>query len=63
MEPQYIPEVDVLIPVVRWLCSEGWTIESLSIAHGQGIDSASSRNRVKGELAKLGIEQKNVRLE
>jgi len=62
MEPQYVPEVDVLIATVRWLHSEGWTIESLSIAHGEGINSLSSKNIVKAELAKLGIEEKNVRL-
>jgi hypothetical protein len=61
MEPQYVPEVDVLIATVRWLHSEGWTIESLSIAHGEGINSLSSKNIVKAELAKLGIEE-NVRL-
>ena len=61
MEPQYVPEVNVLIAVVRWLHSEGWTIESLSIAYGEGIDSVSSKNRAKAGLAKLGIEGKNVR--
>ena len=62
MEPQYVPEVNVLIAVVKWLHSEGWAIESLSIAQGLGIDSGSSKNKVKAELAKLGIEQKNLRL-
>lgn len=61
MEPQYVPEIDVLIAVVRYLHSEGWTIESLSVAHGVGIDSVGSRNRVKIELAKLGIEWNSVR--
>ena len=61
MEPQYVSEVDVLIAIVKWLNSEGWTIESLSVARGQGIDSVGSRNKVKAELTKLGIEEKNVR--
>jgi hypothetical protein len=61
MESQYVPEVDVLIAVVRYLHSEGWTIENLSVAHGAGIDSVSSKNRVKVELAKLGIERNIVR--
>ena len=61
MEPQYVPEVDVLIAVVRWLHSEGWTIESLSIARGVGIDYVSSKNKLKAELIKLGIEERNVR--
>jgi hypothetical protein len=62
MKPQYVPEVDVLIAVVRYLHSESWTIESLSVAHGAGIDSVSSKNRVKVGLAKLGIEWNSVRL-
>ena len=61
MQPQYIPEVNVIIAVVRWLHSEGWTIQSLSIPRGQGIDSVSSKNKVKAELAALGIEEKSVR--
>jgi hypothetical protein len=61
MEPQYVPEVDVLIAVVRWLHSEGWAIEVLSVARGQGIDSTRSKNKVEAELAKLGIEKKNIR--
>jgi len=61
MQPQYIPEVNVIIAVMRWLHSEGWTIQSLSIPRGQGIDSVSSKNRVKAELAALGIEEKSVR--
>jgi hypothetical protein len=61
MESQYVPEVDVLVAVVRYLHSEGWNIESLSIARGQGIDSVGNMNKVKAELAKLGIEEKNVR--
>lgn len=61
MQPQYIPEVNVIIAVVRWLHSEGWTIQSLSIPRGQGIDSVSSKNKVKTELAALGIEEKSVR--
>jgi hypothetical protein len=61
MQPQYVHEADVLIAAVRWLHSEGWIVESLSIAYGQGIYSVSSKNRVKAELAKLGIQEKSVR--
>jgi hypothetical protein len=61
MEPQYVPEVDTLVGVVRWLHSQGWAIESLSIARGQGIDSLGNKNSVKGELAKLGLQEKNTR--
>jgi hypothetical protein len=60
VEPQYVPEVNVLIAVVRWLHSQRWAIESLSIARGQGIDSASNKNRVKSELARLGLQEKKT---
>lgn len=62
MEPQYVPELDVLMAVVQWLHSEGWTIERLSVAHGAGIDSVNGKNRVEAELTKLGIERNSVRL-
>jgi len=62
MEPQYVPELDVLMAVVQWLHSEGWTIERLSVAHGPGIDSVNGKNRVEAELTKLGIELNTVRL-
>ena len=62
MEPQYVPELNVLMAVVQWLHSEGWTIERLSIAHGAGIDSVNAKNRVEAELTRLGIERNSVRL-
>jgi len=61
MQPQYIPEVSVIIAVVKWLHSEGWTIQTLSIPRGQGIDSVKSKNKVKAELDALGIEERSVR--
>ena len=62
MEPQYVPEFDVILAVVRWLNSKGWTIERLSLPHGAGIDYAGNKNRMKLELTKLGIEEGNVSL-
>ncbi len=50
MQPQYVPEVDVLIEAVKWLNSGGWAIETLSIAHGAGIDSVNNRKRVEAEM-------------
>lgn len=62
MEAQYVPELDVLLAVVQWLHSEGWTIERLSVAHGSGIDSVNAKNRVEAELIRLGIERNSIRL-
>ena len=61
MESQYVPEVAVIIAVIKWLHFEGWTVESLSIPSGQKIDSIASKNQVKAQLALLGIEARNVR--
>ena len=57
-----MPEIDVLIAVVKWLHSDGWTIESLSPPSGQKIDSADNKRKLTAALAALGIEEKNVRL-
>jgi len=61
LEAQYVPEIDVLIAVAKWLHSNDWTIESLSIPSGQGIGSASSSSKLRAELAAVGIEDKNIR--
>lgn len=62
MKAQYVPEIDVIIAVAKWLHSNGWTIESLSLPRGQGIDSAGNKNKLTAALATLGIEEKNIRL-
>jgi len=61
MQPQYVQEVDVLIAVVKWLLSEGWLIEHLSIPRGQGIDSVAAMKKVRAELAGLNVKEGSVR--
>lgn len=61
MESQYIPKVDVIIEVLKWLHFEGWMVNSLSIPTGQKIDSIASKNKVEATLTSLGIEGRNVR--
>ncbi len=61
LEAQYVPEIDVLIAVAKWLHSEGWTLESLSVARGQGIDSVVAKNKLVANLTKLGIQQTGIR--
>jgi len=62
LKAQYVPEIDVIIAVAKWLHSNGWTIESLSLPRGQGIDSAGNKNKLTVALDTLGIEEKNIRL-
>lgn len=62
MQPQYIPEFNVQAAVVKWLHSNGWIVESLSLPHGQRIDSVGNKNKLKAELITLGIEEKSIRL-
>lgn len=61
MRAQYIPEIEILVAAVKWLHSSGWTIEHVSIPHGQGIDSISSKAKLQTELALLGIQDGTVR--
>ena len=57
-----MPEIDVLISVVKWLHSDGWAIERLSPPSGQKIDSVGNKKKLTATLAALGIEEKNIRL-
>jgi hypothetical protein len=60
MIPQHIPEVNVLIATTIWLHNEGWSIEKLSTASGTGIDYIDSKNTIKSELLKIGIDAKGI---
>jgi len=60
-EAQYVPEVDVLIGVVKWLHLKGWQIERLSMPHGRGIDSIANRNKLEAELTTAGIVTSNIK--
>ena len=62
MKAQYVPEIDIIIAVVKWLHLDGWIIGSLSLPRGQGIDSVGNKSKLADELIALGIEQKKVRL-
>ena len=53
-------EVNVQIAVVKWHRSNGWTLEKLSVAHGQGIDSNKSMSRIEAQLTALGIPKNTI---
>ena len=61
LQAQYIPEIEIIVAVVKWLHASGWTIEHISIPHGQGIDSISSKANLQMELALLGIQDGTVK--
>jgi len=61
LQAQYVPEIDVIIAIAKWLYANGWTMESFSIPSGQKIDSVNSKTKLRTELAKLGIEDKSIR--
>jgi hypothetical protein len=62
METQIVPEIDILIGTTKWLISKNWHIMTLSIPHGQGINSSSVGNSLKTELSQIGIDIRNIRL-
>lgn len=50
-----IPEVDVLIASCLWLHSQGWRIESISIARGQGINTYKDEQELRARLTEAQI--------
>ena len=61
LQAQYVPEINVLIAVAKWLYSDGWALESLSVPRGQGIDSVAAKNKLIAELTALGIQKTGIR--
>lgn len=55
MQVQYVPEIDVIVAVAKWLHSEGWQIEVISMPSGQGIDRTSNKNKMKLDFIAAGI--------
>lgn len=55
-----IPEIDVLIATAVWLHSQGWRIESVSIARGQGINTQRDKQKLCAKLSAKGISRDSV---
>ncbi|MBI4186002.1 MAG: hypothetical protein HY530_00655 [Chloroflexi bacterium] len=62
MQPQYVTEIDVIIAVAKWLHSNEWTVERLSIPHGSGLVSGSkAKDKLRNDLTAVGIQTDSIR--
>ena len=55
MSSDTVPEIEVLIATSLWLHSEGWRIESVSIARGQGIDTEADKQKLRAKLSEAQV--------
>lgn len=46
-DKQPIEEIQVIMGVAKWLLSEGWTVDSISVPRGQGLDTQKHKQRAK----------------
>lgn len=61
-EAQHVRETDVILGVAKWLNSHGWTIESFSVPHGQGlINSDTAKNKLRDWLTAVGLPMRSVK--
>ncbi len=60
METQYVPEIDVLIAVAKWLHSNGWQLEKVSMPHGKGIDPIKNQDKLEAEFTAVGILMNSI---
>jgi hypothetical protein len=55
-----IPEIDVLIATGIWLHSQGWTIESISVARGQGIDTYEDKQKLRAKFSEAKVPHEDI---
>jgi len=60
LQAPLIPEVDVLILVAKWLHSNGWQLEGISMPHGRGIDPIRNKAKLETEFTAVGISISNI---
>ena len=60
MQTQYVPEIDVLIAVAKWLHSNGWQLEKVSMPHGKGIDPIRNQDKLEAEFTAFGILMNSI---
>lgn len=46
-DKQPIQEIKVTVGVAKFLRSKGWTVDAISVPHGQGLDTQTHKNDVK----------------
>jgi len=44
---QPIQEIQVITGVAKWLRSQGWTADTISVPRGQGLDTQTHKNEIK----------------
>lgn len=55
-----IPEIDVIIGTALYLYENGWTIESVSIPTGQGLDAYLQKKKLLERFLRGGIPTKGI---
>jgi hypothetical protein len=59
MNNNSIPEIDILIETSIWLFSNGWTLDTVSLARGQGIDGKEHKKKLYIRLLESKVEFPN----
>ncbi|MBA7622123.1 hypothetical protein ES703_29494 [subsurface metagenome] len=60
MQAQFVPEIDVIISVAKWLHSEGWQLERVSVPRGRGIDRIGNKDKLEAEFTAVGISMDDI---
>ena len=62
MTTKIIPEIDVLIAATLWLHSRGYTLQTISVPRGHGIDYTKDKQKLESKLCEANIPLKDLRL-
>jgi hypothetical protein len=57
-DKQPIEEIQVIMGVAKWLRSQGWTADTVSVPHGQGLDTRTHRNQIKSVFPEVRFSNK-----
>ena len=55
MTAKTIPEIDVLIAVALWLHSTGYTLQTISVPRGHGIDHTKDKQKLESKLCEANV--------
>lgn len=57
-DKQPVEEINVIMGTAKWLQSQGWTTESISVPHGQGLDTRMHKNQIKSIFPQVRLSNK-----
>lgn len=57
-DKQCVEEIQVIIGVAKWLRSQGWTVDTVSVPHGQGLDTQTHKNQIKSIFPEVRFSSK-----